>query len=186
MHDEIGFLIREGTAWVQAQRDRHRPNARELKPEEKHRLAGFFTPEILDLARVQEVRMIENPAFFSVYEDAGRPLPLDFSGASGLALRDTILVVPSPPGLSLVFHELVHVVQDHVLGERYLEIYVKSWAEGGGRYRAIAHEDQAFELQGRFRADPGKVFSVEDEVRRRFAAFASFPGDTAEPAGPAQ
>ncbi len=161
------------------------PDARELTPEEKQRLAGFFTPEILDVARVKAVRAIDNPDFFSVYEDAGLPLPLDLSGASGLALLDTILVVQSPRPLGspaasprkganginpLLFHELVHVVQDRVLGERYLELYVRSWAEGGRRYRAITHEDQAFELQNRFRAKPSETFLVEDEVRRRFAA----------------
>ena len=173
--DEIGFLIREATAWVKAQRERHRPNARELTREEKQPLAGFFPPEILNAARVKEVRKIENPAFFSVYTGAGKPVPLDFSRAAGLTLIDTILItrssrpLSSPSGLPLLLHELVHVVQNRVLGtDQNLDRYIRSWAEGGRRYRSIAFEDQAFELQNRFRANPREAFSVWEEVERRF------------------
>ncbi len=174
LRDEVGFLIREATAWVEAQRDEHRPDGRRLTAEEKRRLAGFFPPEILEETRVKAVRRIDNPGFFAVYQEAGRPLPLDFSGAVGLALIDTILVARSvevrgSPPLPLLFHELVHLVQYRRFGvDAYFERYVRSWADNDGRYRGIAFEQQAFRLQRRFRADPAATFSVWDEVERRF------------------
>ncbi len=47
------------------------------------------------------------------------------------------------PRLPILFHELVHLVQCQMLGtERYLDGYVRSWAENGREYRSIAFEDQ--------------------------------------------
>lgn len=183
--DEVAFLIREGTAWVKAERDRHRPDAEALSDDEKRQFAGFFTPELLDSARVKVVSAIENPGFFAAYEELGKRFPLDLSRAVGLALDDTVLLVRSHGGRgtdarrSILFHELVHLAQYRLLGtDPYLERYVRELAGQDYEYRANPFEAQAFELQDRYRRQPGEVFAVEAEVRRRFAAAAGASGYT--------
>jgi hypothetical protein len=175
--EQIGFIVREAAAWLQDLHDRHRPNGRPLTAEEKRRLAGFFERDVLDAVRVTLVERFENPEFFSIFTEQGKPVPIDFSSMAAQAAHDTILVRESrsregsPSLLPLLFHELVHVVQHRVLGaQSYVETYVTGWAGSGFAYRSIPMEVQAYELDGRFRSAPGEVFSVEREVRLRFAA----------------
>ncbi len=172
--EELAFFAREGAVWVREQRDRHRPEGRALSAEERLSYRGFFEAGLLDSVRVRRLARFENPGFFRLFEEAGQPLPMDLRNASGLALIDTVLISTrispgSPAWLSVLFHELVHVAQDRELGpERYMESYVNGWAEHGFEYRAIPQEAQAYRLQERFSRDPGRLFSVSDEVRSAF------------------
>ncbi len=158
-------------------RDRHRPHGRPLDATERAAFAGFFAPGLLDRCRLRRVGAIDNPEFLSrFFTDRGRPLPIDFRRASGLALIDTILVVgprlrPGSAGwLPLLFHELVHLAQVEVLGEEeHVGAYVRGWAGHGFSYRTIPQEEQAYELAARFAAAPDRPFPVADEVRRHFA-----------------
>jgi hypothetical protein len=52
---------------------------------------------------------------------------------------------------------------------RFSELYVNGFLNGGS-YEAIPLEINAYSLGGRFESDPGRVFSVEDEVREWGAA----------------
>lgn len=181
--DELRFLIREGTAWVKAERNHYRPSAAPLTGKEKRRFAGFFPPELLAAARVKVVSAIRNPDFYAAYEELGKRYPLNLENAVGFAVVDTVLIARSHGGrgtearVSLLFHELVHLTQYQVLGvDAQLERYIRALAEGGFRYRANPFEVQAFELQRRFDRRPQAVFSVEDEVRRRFVDGAAPPG----------
>lgn len=174
--EEMAWLVDEASRWIAELEHRHRPHARPLDAAERRALAGFFDPSLLDRARLWRVEGIDNPDFFSLFTDSGRPLPIDFRRITGLALVDTVLVVASRarPGtrgwLPLVFHELVHLAQVEVLGERgHVADYVRGWASHGFRYRTIPQEEQAYELAARFAAAPERVFAVMPEVRRRFA-----------------
>ncbi len=173
--DELGFLIREAQAWVKGERERHRPKAQPLTEDEKRRLADFFPEDVIANARIRVVNGLENPAFFSAYEELGKPFPLDVSNAVGMALGDTVLLARSHGGvgtearLSVLFHELVHLTQYRLHGiDGQLERYVKALAGNTFSYRANPYEDQAFDLQWRFDREPSRVFSVEDEVQQRF------------------
>jgi hypothetical protein len=173
--EELALIMREAAAWISEQRDLHRPLARRLDGDERRALAGFFETELLDAARVRFVERIENPGFYSMFVESGRPIPIDFSGATGLAVMDTVLIVESrarpgaPSWLPLLFHELVHVAQYRHLGlEPCAEEYVRGWVEGGFSYRAIPMEIQAYELAARFGRAPGDAFSVSTAVRSRF------------------
>jgi len=173
--EELELITREATAWISTQRDLHRPHARPLEPDERRPLAGFFEPELLDAARVRFVERIENPGFYSMFVESGRPIPIDFSTATGLALMDTVLIVESrarpgtPSWLPLLFHELVHVAQyRHLGGKAYAEEYVRGWVEGGFSYRGIPMEIQAYDLAARFVRAREPKLSVSKEVRRRF------------------
>lgn len=179
LRDEPAFLIREGTAWVQAERDRHRSSGVALSEDEKRRFAGYFSPQVLADARVRVVNTIDNPSFYSAYDELGKRVPLDFSGAVGLALIDTVLLRRSHggPGTdarhSVLFHELVHLEQYRLFGaERYVEHYVRALADNGYHYRSHPFEAQAYELQNRYRQHPDRIFMVADEVHRRLG-----PGD---------
>ena len=171
---EIRLFKTEGVRWIAAERDRHYPYASALDERDLGVLAPYFSEHVLATARVRILEEFENPEFFSVFKDAGRPYPIDLRLASGLALIDTILISESSSRRSsrseILFHELVHIVQYDVLGlEDYMERYVEAWAENGERYRAIPHEIQAYELTRRFR-DPGaSLFPVEAEVRALFS-----------------
>lgn len=164
----------EGVRWIRTERDLHRTNGVRISAVDRHRLAAYFPQDLLDRARVVTVEGFENPDFFSLFAEHGEPNPLDLRRARALALVDTILVArASSQGAQrgrLLFHELVHLMQYEVLGlEEYMAGYVESWAENGRRYRDISHEEQAFELAGRFASGEGP-FSVEDEVRSRFTS----------------
>jgi len=59
---------------------------------------------------------------------------------------------------------LVHVEQYRQLGvPRFAGLYVRGFLNGGG-YDGIPLEMNAYELGGRFEADPARKFSVEEEV----------------------
>lgn len=186
--EELARLERQATRWVLELEDSQRPLARPLTESEKAAMEGFFTADLLARARLREVVGIDNPDFYSeFFAERGKPLPIDFRRASGLALVNTILVSRQvPPGssgwLPLLFHEMVHLTQAEALGrEEHVADYVRGWAGNGFEYRAIPQETQAFELADRFRSAPHRPFSVAAEVARRFAAAAERRADETPP-----
>ena len=91
---ELARLERLATRWVLELEERERPLARPLSGAEKSALAGHFTSELLDRARLREVAGIANPGFYEeFFASRGMALPIDFRQASGLALVDTVLIV---------------------------------------------------------------------------------------------
>ncbi len=167
----LEFLIENGRSWVQDQRNRHRPTARTLTESEKAAFRPFFEPSILDIARVKRVPGIQNPGFYTELGAMGVASPLDFTAMQGITFVDTILVSerehsPHEPLESLLFHELVHVVQYAILGlPAFIDRYVRDWAKAGQRYGRIPLERDAYALQERLEAQPQRVFSVETEVK---------------------
>ncbi len=169
----LSFLIDRGLLWVRSQRDRYWPVARVLSEGERSALSRFFDPEILDKARVIIVPVIENPSFYSDLEQLGLSAPLDFTTMTGITYDDTILVsearfpVPSH-WTSLLFHELVHVVQYDLLGvDEFMDQYVRGWEQNGFDYYSIPLERDAYELQARYDSALGEVFSVAQEIASR-------------------
>lgn len=166
------FLITEACAWVEDQKDGYRKSARSLTGDEKAGLRDFFSPEILEKARIKLVPGIENPGFYSILEKDGIGVPFDMRGAAGITCVDTVVVAEKylfreTPSLSLLFHELVHVTQYHVLGvKEFMRRYIRGWAENGFDYYSIPLESQAYQLQARFQANPGLPFPVIEEVLR--------------------
>ncbi len=167
----LPWLIQEGTRWVQSQRDAHRPGARPLDDREVDALERFFGPTIMNLASIKAVPHIENPPFYPMLAQTGIPV-IDFAQGGGITFIDTILISKehTPPGpipLSLVFHELVHVVQYDLAGvDEFVSRYVKGWFAQGLRYASIPIEHQAYELQARYEANPSIGFPVVAYVQR--------------------
>lgn len=162
----LRFLVSNAGEWISLQREVHRPHAGPVPALHRGELTGLFEPTTLENARIRRVPIIDNPSF---YAQLGQVL-LDFRVMAGITYGDTILIssarVPGEPPVSLVFHELVHVVQYIVLGiEEFARQYVLGWAENGFDYLKIPLETQAYGLQARFESDGLSGISVEAEIR---------------------
>jgi hypothetical protein len=78
---------------------------------------------------------------------------------------ENVIACRAGMGASLLFHELVHVVQFHVLGVReFARQYVSGFLDTRS-YSEIPLERSAFDLQFRFDTD-AKDFDVEFEILR--------------------
>jgi hypothetical protein len=170
--DLVECLCEMGLRWVKDQREAHRPGGRPLLEWERARLAGFFGEASLETVRIKTSPAIEGPGFLSILRERGGADPIDFRLIVGITFVDTVVVRQSvsPNGrgwISLLFHEMVHVVQCATLGtEGFVERYVKGWAANGFDYYAIPMERQAYELQAMY--ESGARFSVGEELRKRW------------------
>lgn len=166
-----GWLL--GPLWIAAMRARYGRGRRVLTARERERMAPYFDARLLEGVRVAEVERIELWVSRGigrwVQGAVGRRGGRVAASPAGLTLGDLVLVsggVADPE--SLLFHELVHVVQFEVLGlAGFAGRYLAEWAAGGGRVDAIPMERDAYELQARF--DAGEVFSVREQVARRLS-----------------
>ena len=167
----VAHLIAQGREWVTAQRSAHRPLAQGIPSRVQNVFRPFFG-DVVGRARYSFVPKIENPPFLLELQRAGVAGIFDFSTMDGITFQDTFLITQAAPQdnlASLLFHELVHVVQYDVLGlDEFVAEYVTGWAGTGRSYETIPLEVMAFDLQHRFEAAPQAAFSVLDEVVRRF------------------
>ncbi len=154
------YLIHEGYKWIMSQRDLHFPVAQGLSEQDRKSLEAYFDPEILVSARIRLVVFIENPQFYSDIIRLGIPNLIDFRQMAGITFIDCILIskkftYEQQSWTSLLFHEMVHVVQYRVLGAKhFMELYVIGWVQNGFEYARIPLEMQAYNLQKKF--DEGK------------------------------
>ena len=144
------------TAPCPLERASGRVKIRGLSEQERLHLAAFFEPALLERVRL-------------------RRLPRPLAAVAGITLRSTVFLSRrwlEGQHLPLLFHELVHVVQYQRLGLwRFLWRYLRGWAAGGFRYRAIPLERHAYELQGRYLAGRGRGFRVAAEVEARLPDY---------------
>jgi hypothetical protein len=161
----IHDLVEKGHEWIVSQRDLHIEDAKELAHKDRLPLEPYFESHILDLAKIAMVDSIENPPFYPELKRLGIPELIDFTDMAGITFIDCILISSrvthdQRSWTSLLFHEMVHVAQYHLLGaQRFAQFYVLGWAENGFEYRNIPLERQAYNLQRQF--DQGRdVFSV--------------------------
>jgi hypothetical protein len=117
------------------------------------------------------VEQIPNPGFHKDLPAMGLQIPMDLGQMQGITFIDTVLLskrFQSSWVPSLYFHELVHVVQYSVLGStKFMQRYIRGWAENGYQYGSIPLEKDAYELQARFEAQPSQPFSVQEVVAQR-------------------
>lgn len=151
--------------YITAQRERFLPQATALSVAQQAAMDGFFTPQLLDAARVLVLRgiRVENPPFYPMLAGMGFANLPDFSQMAAITFCD-VVVSHEPFTDGLLFHELAHVEQYRQLGvPRFSELYVRGFLSGGG-YDGIPLEVNAYTLGGRFEANPQQRFSVADEV----------------------
>jgi len=140
--------------YITAQRLWYSPRGTLLTAQDKAKFAGFFSPELLDSARLAvltEERVV-NP---SVYH--------------AISFFDTI-VARGPLTDGLLFHELVHLEQYRQLGiPRFSDLYVRGFLSRGV-YAEIPLEQSAYALQARYEKDAARAFLVANEVAASIAA----------------
>src|SRR5712691_8027472 len=140
LEELLNFFVVNGRQWVTDQRNLLRPRALPIAAENRAQLQHYFTPAILARAQCTWVDEIPNPEFYAALQTSGRQIPLDFRQMTGITFLDTIVIARSrfmdrTHWLSLLFHELVHVVQYHILGcDEFLTQYVYGWARNEFNY----------------------------------------------------
>lgn len=148
-------------------RNRHRliEGAAALPTAQKRRLAPYFPEAILNTVRVhqRDPLPIPHPPFTSLVRKLGLSYP-DLSLTAAITFGD-LIVTREPMSISLLFHELVHVVQYRQLG---ISAFARHYVQGLLTHRAyekIPLEAHAFHLEARFEFDR-QPFNVEAEVTR--------------------
>jgi hypothetical protein len=163
-------------AWIRWCRRVYRRGARPLTGAERGALGPYFSAGLLGAARVAEVDRIDLPTPVLALRLVGAdPKLLPLSSPAAITLVDTIVVStaalaeldgPRAGMESVLFHELVHLVQFRELGVRgFVRRYLDGWAGGGFDYHAIPLERQAYELQARLTLE-ARPFDAEAEVSR--------------------
>jgi len=156
--------------YIATQRERYAARAIALSAQQKVPIGGFFSPQILESARLlvlQEER-VANPEFYPMLRSLGFDNLPDQSTMGAITFSD-IVVSHQQFSSGLLFHELVHVEQYRQLGiPRFSELYVRGFLNGGS-YEAIPLEVNAYTLEGRFERNPSRLFSVADEVAKWLA-----------------
>jgi hypothetical protein len=171
----LPYLTRRYCEWISEQHDLHIANSRPLSNEEKSLLGGYFDERILGLTRITTVERMSNPEFYGELAKLGISDPIDFTQAVGFTLADDVLICKyfehSPSSwISILFHEMVHVVQCDILGlRRLIELYIETWAKNGHQYVSVPFERQAYTLENKFaRGEPS--FSVRQILERELAS----------------
>ncbi|HYL91530.1 MAG TPA: hypothetical protein VEW69_00075 [Alphaproteobacteria bacterium] len=163
----IGQLAGMVEDYILKNQKRYSPRAVPLTGDQKAAVQGFFASEILDQTRllVLQGERIQDPSFYTMARMMGiKDLP-SFADTAAVTFVD-VVVAHEEATASLLFHELVHVVQYAQLGtkdfaSRYVEGFIR-----GGSYDEIPLEKNAYQLESRFSRDQSQVFSVADEVQR--------------------
>jgi len=151
--------------FIVASRKKYGANAVPLTPAQKRAMQPFFSREILDQVKVVALNgtRVEDPPFYAVAKMMGIRNLLSFSEVAAVTFVD-VVVSHEPFSDTLLFHELVHVVQYAQMGSKeFASRYVRGFLKSGS-YDGIPLEKNAYELEQRFNSK-GPSFSVADEVR---------------------
>lgn len=152
-------------AYICRQRDRLLSRAAPLRHRDRTVLEGYFTADVLDSVRLLRADPLPIPAppFASVMHRLRLDLPSP-SMAEAITF-DNVIACRDLYTASLLFHEVVHVLQYRLLGiEQFACQYVAGFLETRS-YFEIPLERSAFDLQSRFETDAGP-FGPEIEIRR--------------------
>jgi hypothetical protein len=152
--------------YITEQRQRYEPHAVPLSGQQKAAMLGFFSPQLLDGARLLVLTedSVSNPDFYPMLQGMGFTNLPDFSLMSAITFYD-LVVSHRLFSAGLLFHELVHVEQYRQLGiPRFAELYVHGFLKGGG-YDSIPLELNAYMLGGWYESNLAQRFLVTNEVR---------------------
>lgn len=166
---QVEWIAQQVVAYIGHQRQTYRPGAAPLSLSQKNAMLPFFPEPALDSTRLVVLarERVSNPSFYAELMKMGfeaATLP-DFAHMAAITFVDTVVSHEAFTD-RLLFHELVHVVQDQKLGvAEFAAKYVRGFLSGGS-YEAIRLEMNAYELDARFAAAPARPFSVESEVQQ--------------------
>jgi len=163
-------IVEASHQWILEQRDLYSAKARSLSNDERLSLQDYYDQRILDTVRIATVDQITNPPFYGEITELGIPI-LDISSAAGITFMDCVVIQrlfeqQFPSWISILFHELVHVIQYNFLGPRKLiDLYLRAWIQNGYQYDSVLFETQAYRLESRFKQN-GPSFSVRAIVEQ--------------------
>lgn len=165
---QIARVIQQVATYIEQQRQIYRGVASPLDGRQTTAMRPFFSASALHSTRaiVLSAQRASNPPFYVEFIKMGfeaGSLP-DFALMRAITFVDTV-ISHEPLTDTLLFHELVHVVQYEKLGvPEFATKYVTGFLQSGGLYEAIPLEMNAYELDARFASAPRKIFSVETEI----------------------
>jgi hypothetical protein len=165
---QVEWVIQQVAAYIEQQRQTYRRSGVPLSQKQKTLMQAFLPESTLDSARVVVLagERVSNPPFYGELTKMGfesGSLP-NFTLMAAITFVDMV-VSHEPFTNRVLFHELVHAVQYEKLGlMEFAAKYVRGFLNGGS-YEAIPLERNAYELDGRFAAEPTKAFSAADEVQ---------------------
>ena len=163
-------IVEASHQWILEQRDLYSAKARSISDDERLSLQDYYDQRILDTVRIATVDQITNPPFYGEMTELGIPI-LDISSAAGITFMDCVVIQrlfeqQFPSWISILFHELVHVIQYNFLGPRKLiDLYLRAWIQNGYQYDSVLFETQAYRLESRFKQN-GPAFSVRAIVEQ--------------------
>ena len=160
---QIGQLVSDVVAFIEEQRKVHAPLGKSLRKDDRTRLAIHFPAVVLDSTRFVRGRSLENPSFYPELERMGFTNLPQFRRMAAITFVD-VVVAQEELTPSLLFHELVHVVQYRQLGLRkFAELYVRGFLETG-EYLSIPLERVAYHMEDMFRLRPDLRIEVEEQA----------------------
>src|SRR5260370_40614474 len=145
--DQIAQVSGLVAQYSTAQREKYAPRAMPLSAQQRACMNGFFTPHLLESARllVLHGERVSNPDFYRMLRNLGFNNLPDQSTMGAITFSD-VVVSHEDFSNGLLFHELVHVEQYRPLGiPRFSELYVRGFLNGGSYY-AIPLERKAYTL----------------------------------------
>jgi hypothetical protein len=163
----IAQLVTMVEDYINSSRKKYAPQAVPMTDAQRNAMQPFFPAAVLDSARlcVLHGTRVSNPSMYAMAKMMGiRNLP-DFADMAAITFVD-VIVSHEEFTDTLLFHELVHVVQYAQLGPKeFAARYVNGFIKAGS-YEGIPLEKNAYALEGRFSKSGGEPFSVDDEVRQ--------------------
>lgn len=149
--------------YIRVHRERLQPQAKPLTEQAKAALAAYFSTDLLNRVRVlvADPLPLPEPPFSSLARRLGFDFP-SISPIEAITFRD-VIVCRTAMHRSLLFHELVHVVQFHLLGVAgFARRYVNGFLAMRS-YCDIPLERSAFDLQVRYETET-RPFDVAREI----------------------
>jgi len=160
---QITQLVSNVAEFIEEQRRVHAGTSRSLSGAERKQFIVHFPLEVLDGVRLARVKHLQNPPFYTELEGLGFQNLPQFRRMAAVTFVD-VIVAQDEFTSSLLFHELVHVVQYKELGvQRFAELYVRGFLETG-EYLSIPLERVAYHLEGLFRLRPDLAIEVEKQA----------------------
>jgi hypothetical protein len=164
--EQIQKAIAWFTSYVCSERDGYYGLGKPLIGDLRERMEGYFESPLLDQVRVLELKnhRVSNPWFYPIAREKGiRHLP-DITHKAAVTFLDVVVFNEKLTSRDL-FHGLVHAAQVNVLGlEVFADLFVRGFLRARS-YFLVPLKAQAFSLDARFAANPGKRFSAEQEIR---------------------
>ena len=163
--ERIREMVNRVAAYLREEREVYDRHSEPLSADLRAWIQGHFPDELLGrlMAIILKGARIPPPFYAKAREMSGGRFP-DFVHLASVTYIDVIVfhdhIEPRP-----LFHGVVHATQMTMLGfEKYVDLYVRGFVKNLS-WLQIPLEDQAYKLDERFAENPGKIFSVEDEIK---------------------